>query len=184
MYDPLVEGRLMAHTATSMLRGEQQLEVTRKPAMWLRLLGLCATFAISGLMHEVLLYLLVPASQYRSGWWFTFFFIQAPLLLAESIVLRKLRKANVTIPTIMAVPATTAIIMLTAWFFWYPPIEQHSDLAVRIVDSINVNITALMAAGKGVMQQWQLSDKGRDVLELARQMWPGLQAVAATAASA
>lgn len=160
-------------------------QVSHRPPMWLKVIGLFATFAVSGVMHEFVLYLLAPEGQYHMGYWFTFFFIQGPIMFAEGLVLRMLHNRKINIPRVLAIPLTTTTVLATAWYFWYPPLELHTNLANEAVVSINANVGALAAWGQGVIDHWDLK-QGLDLpLETLRQMLLGVRAyVSETIASA
>lgn len=155
VYDPIIEGRLLprvdteaalADSAGASEQQQQQQHVTkhRRPPAWLAAVGVAATFAVSGIMHEIILYLITPDGQYHPGLWFMFFFIQAPLLMFEKVTKRRLQRKGVRIHRLVAILATTSTVMLTATMFWYPPVQKHSDVARNIVQSLNMNVAAVL----------------------------------------
>lgn len=102
---------------------------TSKPSLLLKAAALTGTFAVSGLMHELVLYLCNDTDGYRFGFWFVFFVVQAPLLIVEGLALQKLRKAGVQVPKALGIMYSTFFVLLTAYLFWYPPLENHSNIA-------------------------------------------------------
>eukprot|EP00878_Enallax_costatus_P021794 GHUV01023096.1.p1 GENE.GHUV01023096.1~~GHUV01023096.1.p1 ORF type:complete len:220 (-),score=37.75 GHUV01023096.1:791-1450(-) len=175
VYDPLVEGRLVykaPQPAASAANKQQALAGPDAPPaaapstpvkhshaktpMWLRFVGLCATFAVSGLMHELMLYLLCMPGEYVFGYWFIFFFIQAPLMALEGVAIHRLRRAGVKVPRAGAIGFTTFVLMMVAYFFWFPPVEKHSELAHVIVSTINKGVAELL---EGLQQLPQRLDK-------------------------
>eukprot|EP00878_Enallax_costatus_P020618 GHUV01021803.1.p1 GENE.GHUV01021803.1~~GHUV01021803.1.p1 ORF type:complete len:275 (+),score=37.85 GHUV01021803.1:1031-1855(+) len=192
VYDPIVEGSLMGRAALearkpspkpSQKSPNKPPQKPYRPPMWLKLFGMCATFAVSGVMHEILLYMLAPEGQYHVGYWFTFFFIQAPIMFAEGLVLRALHNRKIYIPRTLAIPLTTATVLTTAWYFWYPPIENHTDIANEAVASINANVGALIAWGQGLCEQWDLKQGLESQMATLGQMWPGIRAYVAESAT-
>lgn len=172
VYDPLVEGSLVFRPAVPAAAGtadqcqapagSDAAAAAASPAskhphsktpMWLRLLGLCATFAVSGLMHELILFLLCYPGEYRFGYWFTFFFIQAPLMAAEAVVIRRMRKAGVKMPRAGATGLATCVFMCTTYFFWFPPVEDHTDIAETLVANINTAAAQVLTLVQQIPQQ-------------------------------
>lgn len=166
VYDPIVEGRLVyrpqADTQQAPAGADSEDDAansstTKHPhlrtPMWLRLVGLCSTFAVSGLMHELILYNLCVPGEYRFGYWFMFFFIQAPLMAVEAVVIRKLRKAGVKVPRAGAIGVTTFVVMTLAYYFWFPPVEKYSDIATVVVASVNRGAAQLLEVFQQIPQR-------------------------------
>lgn len=63
--------------------------------------------------------------------------LQMPLLVLEDIARRRLRKAGVRLARPLLIGWTTVMLMSSAYFFWYPPVEQYTDIALRVVTSVN-----------------------------------------------
>lgn len=252
VYDPIVEG-CWIHNAEP---AEQQPGTKRPRASMLRrLAGTSATFAASGLMHELLLlYALHEGNTYPAGFWFMFFFIQVreglvfghacaragaqhstawhttatyggqdssrhdstgqhrtaqhcmlrhraalmgrnagqtaqikgiqscvclrmvhcvallschfccvcrmqvPLLVAEDVVRRQLRARGIKVPRPFLMGWTTVLVMTSAYFFWYPPVEKYTDVAARVLGAINGGAASLVAGLQGLVQQLGLQD--------------------------
>lgn len=66
---------------------------------------------------------------------------------------RKLRKAGRRLARPVTMGWTTAILMFTAYFFWYPPVEQYTDIALRVVTSVNAGAAAAVGGVQGLFQQ-------------------------------
>jgi hypothetical protein len=107
------------------------------------------TAAVSGIMHEVILFYLSHAGQYYPGYWFAFFQIQAPLIVAEGLLLKRLAASKISVPRVLGIAYMTAIILFTATYLWYPPIDTHTDIAPAVVAAINTNA----GAGLGWLRQ-------------------------------
>lgn len=118
-----------------------------------KLAGTAATFAVSGIMHEfVLLYALHEGNSYPAGFWFMFFFSQMPLLVLEDLVRRRMRKAGVRPSRPLGIGWTTLILMISAYFFWYPPVEQYTDVALRVVASVNASAASAVHSVQALLQ--------------------------------
>jgi hypothetical protein len=72
-----------------------------------------------------------------------------PLLMLEDIARRRLRKSGVRLARPLLIGWTTVVLMFTAYYFWYPPVERYTDLAVRVTDSVNASAaTAVQSVHK------------------------------------
>jgi hypothetical protein len=100
--------------------------------------------AVSGIMHEVILFYVSHAGQFYPGYWFAFFQLQAPLILAEGLIHKRLAASKLCVPRLLGITYTTAIILFTATHLWYPPIDTHTDIAPAVVSSINRNAAATL----------------------------------------
>lgn len=129
---------------------------TSKPSLLLKAAALTATFAVSGLMHELVLYLCNDTDGYRFGFWFAFFVVQAPLLVVEGLALQRLRKAGLQVPKAVGITYNTFFVLLTAYLFWYPPLESHSNIAEYVVQCINGNVQGVTRAVQQLVQQLAL----------------------------
>jgi hypothetical protein len=72
-----------------------------------------------------------------------------PLLMLEDVARRRLRKSGVRLARPLLVGWTTVVLMFTAYYFWYPPVEQYTDVALRVLESVNASAaTAVQTAHK------------------------------------
>jgi D-alanyl-lipoteichoic acid acyltransferase DltB (MBOAT superfamily) len=149
VYDPIDEGRLVKQApvqqqqkggATSAQQQQQQQHRSSKSR---QLLGMTAAFATSGFMHEIILQYVVQ--EYRPGYWFTFFTIQAPLCAAETALRRYLKAQGRPLPKLAAMAIPNVLMLITAKYFFFPPIEP-TGLAELVVSSVAANIQRLVAA--------------------------------------
>eukprot|EP00798_Chlamydomonas_sp_ICE-L_P014095 gene14095-20049_t len=90
-----------------------------------------ATFLVSGLVHEIILWSLQPDG--KVGWkWTAFFVLQAPLLFLESWM-----KTNVQsfrrLPPVLAHMLTLGILYTCALYLFYPPTDIDTDTAQRVM---------------------------------------------------
>jgi hypothetical protein len=83
--------------------------------------------------------------------------LQVPLLVLEDIARRKLRKAGVQLSRPVGIGLMTVVLWITAYLFWYPPVELHTDLAPRVVSSVNDSAAAAVLGLQALLQQlgWQ-----------------------------
>lgn len=79
--------------------------------------------------------------------------LQVPLLVLEDVARRRLRKAGIRLARPVAMGWTTAILLFTAYFFWYPPVERYTDVALRVVTSVNEGAAAAVRAVQLLLQQ-------------------------------
>lgn len=116
------------------------------PSQLRRDLGVFTAFFVSAIFHEIILCLVVPNA--ALGWWFGFFVLQAPLMVAERTALRALRRRNIELPTLLRRAFTTALLLSVSRVFFFTPIEVKSDLAQRVAEAVAGNFSAL---GRGVV---------------------------------
>eukprot|EP00877_Chromochloris_zofingiensis_P012585 jgi/Chrzof1/7580/Cz02g29020.t1 len=149
VYDPIIEGRLVKKAKQE---DPQQPAPSKQVSNSMRLTAMLATFALSGLIHEAILaYVNRP---YYPGPWFMFFFIQGPLLAVEMRVHKHLRATHKQLPFTAAWTLTTACLLLTAYMFFFPPIEDWTDLAPRIAQAVTSNFQAVLGPLQGLGRQY------------------------------
>lgn len=76
-----------------------------------------------------------------------------PLLMLEDIARRRLRKSGVKLARPLLMGWTTVILLFTAYFFWYPPVEQYTDVAMRVVEAVNAGAAGAVGSFQGLLQQ-------------------------------
>ncbi|EFJ49459.1 hypothetical protein VOLCADRAFT_89895 [Volvox carteri f. nagariensis] len=85
---------------------------------WIRLVGLAATFAVSGVMHELMLCICTGDTS-QLGKQALFFAIQAPLMAAEQRLVKALTRARIHPPTWLCIPVASLTLQLPAkYWFW------------------------------------------------------------------
>ncbi|MEW5305357.1 MAG: hypothetical protein WDW36_007901 [Sanguina aurantia] len=105
-----------------------------KPSGLRRAIGTCATFMISGLAHEFILWMLQPDGIVR--WkWFTFFSIQGPMMLAEAAILPWCQKRGIQLWPWPSRFLTISILELGACYLFFAPVYYDTDTAERVIDS-------------------------------------------------
>jgi hypothetical protein len=76
-----------------------------------------------------------------------------PLLMLEDIARRRLRKSGVKLARPLLMGWTTVVLLFTAYFFWYPPVEQYTDVAMRVVEAVNAGAADAVRSVQGLLQQ-------------------------------
>jgi hypothetical protein len=149
IYDPLVEKRIIALMPTDSKeqteaaaegKGAPKQEQQQQPSMVLQISGLLATFAVSGVMHEIIVSYI--ADPYLPGYLFLFFFAQGPLMVAEKIIYRSLKQKQLQVPTIVRMLLPNLVLLLTARLFFFPPVMK-SGLADLMLEHVSNNIKSL-----------------------------------------
>ncbi|GLI67945.1 hypothetical protein VaNZ11_012276 [Volvox africanus] len=83
-----------------------------------RVIGLAATFIVSGIMHELLLYI-CTGDQAQLGKQAIFFAIQAPLVMAEQRLVKTLARLHIHLPTWLCIPVASLTLQIPAkYWFW------------------------------------------------------------------
>jgi hypothetical protein len=112
-----------------------------------KLAGMTATFVVSGLVHEWILYCI--AYKYNPYYWFAFFTVQAPVCILESVGRKWLKSRGVNIPAAVGTLYSTVALLFLASLFWFPPLETYDDTAQRVVAAVNRNVAALQGLAAG-----------------------------------
>lgn len=107
---------------------------TRRIAKWRRVAGTCATFLVSGLSHEFVLWMILPALPNGSRpwlWkWTAYFTVQAPLLLAEMSLKKAWRRAGLPELNVWVARAITlSFLLLVADPLFFAPVDRDSYIA-------------------------------------------------------
>ncbi|CAL8472040.1 g11582 [Coccomyxa elongata] len=139
VYDPITERRLVKTS-----------KGTGMPSIGRRRLGVAASFIVSGIVHEVILWYGIGWVAGVSGGWFIFFSIQGPLLAVESELRRWARRNKVEVPHWMAILVTlTLLITLGDFFFFKPPME--TGLADTVVESLMHTYGAMWTSARHLL---------------------------------
>lgn len=77
---------------------------------------------------------------------------QMPLLVLEDIARRRMRKSGVRPARPLLIGWTTVVLMISAYFFWYPPVEQYTDVALRVVTSVNASAASAVHGVQVLLQ--------------------------------
>jgi hypothetical protein len=79
--------------------------------------------------------------------------LQTPLLISEDIVTRRLRKAGVHLPRALLIGCANVILSITAYFFFFPPVEDYTGVAQRVLTSVNQSAAAVFSGLQALLQQ-------------------------------
>eukprot|EP00775_Hariotina_reticulata_P010019 gene10019-10174_t len=147
VYDPIVEGRVVRKAPTAASQGSSCSHPAPIP-LSLKLAGMTATFVVSGLAHEWILYCI--AYKYNPYYWFVFFTVQAPVCVLEGVCRKWLKSKGVNIPDVVGAFYSTVALLFMASLFWFPPLETYDDSAQRVVAAVNSNVAALQGLAAGL----------------------------------
>lgn len=92
-----------------------------RPSKVKRFVGTLCVFIVSGLWHELVCYYMAGKV---TGYWFTFFVIQAPVLMVEQQIKKRTKAMGLVLPDWAAVLVTNAAFLTMLQLMWYPPLEQ------------------------------------------------------------
>jgi hypothetical protein len=109
----------------------------RKPvSTFQRLLAVEAIFIFSALWHQILFFYLTGS--FRGSWrWLLFFALQAPLIAAETVVRRLWRQnVRVTVPAVVKVVATNALLAVLADALFMEPLRQHGVVQAMVEEGL------------------------------------------------
>jgi len=107
----------MCQPGSIILVDEKKIDSHDRPSKSRRAVALCASFFVSGLMHEMFIGYL----RYRfSGYWLAFFVVQGPCILLEWYLKRL--AAPYTLPRIISIPLTLSLLFTLAHYLFFPDI--------------------------------------------------------------
>ncbi|KAJ9530432.1 hypothetical protein QJQ45_000809 [Haematococcus lacustris] len=139
------EGPTKSNAAAVTASRERPSAATRPPR-WRRVCGTLATFLVSGLMHEWIMYMLMP--RFLGPWtgkWTVYFTMQGPLLLCEVELKRAWRQAGLRpLPFLLACALTWATLLVVAVPFFFGAVQPpHGNLAPRVVAAVRDSFAAV-----------------------------------------
>jgi hypothetical protein len=79
--------------------------------------------------------------------------LQVPLLISEDIVTRRLRKAGVHLARHLLIGWTQVTLSIVAYFFFFPPVENYTGVAQRVLTSVNQGAAAAFGGLQALLQQ-------------------------------
>lgn len=131
VHEPISQGRLVV-VAREAVEGSNDSNhhggstPPAAPPRWRRFLAVVATFVVSGVEHELFLWYLVRAADWR---WLVFFSMHGVLLVAEASIKRVATHAGLRLHPRVSSLAVMLVLGLTAdWLFW-PPLLQPGLVA-------------------------------------------------------
>jgi hypothetical protein len=119
-----------------------------RPSRGRRLLGMTATFAASGFIHEVLLRYMAP--YHHPGYWLVFFTIQAPLCAAESALHKFCKAHGRPVPRVVGWFLANVLLLTTGRYFFFPPVES-SGLAKHVLSRLVDNLQGMGHWGRDML---------------------------------
>ena len=138
VYDPVVDGRVVVVASSPAHAAAPQ----PRPSRARRLAAVTAAFAVSGAVHEVILFIIQPGPSPYQGYWFLYFTSQAAFLAAESVIIRSWTRAGLPpLPRFVAVPAVVGGGLLWAHLFFLPPAVK-TGLGDRVLHSLKSAVGA------------------------------------------
>jgi len=144
VYDIIVDGRVMAKPGSK----------TAKPSLTQKMLGFCATFFVSGVVHELILWMIQPDGKW--GWkWTMFFTMQGPLMVVEYPIKRWALKRGWHLHPWISRAITVPAMFVMAHYFFFSAVMVDTDTAERVVVACRHNFEAvqglLMAAQQNLV---------------------------------
>ncbi|KAK7245943.1 hypothetical protein RIF29_40797 [Crotalaria pallida] len=93
---------------------------------WAQLLGILATFAVSGLMHELVFYYIrrMEESTWEPSWDSMCFFLLHGLCLAIELAFKKVLKGRWQLPRLLSWPLTVVFVIYTALWLFVPALVR------------------------------------------------------------
>ncbi|KAL6756580.1 hypothetical protein V8C86DRAFT_2645542 [Haematococcus lacustris] len=143
-------------SAAAVTASRERPSAATRPPRWRRVCGTLATFLVSGLMHEWIMYMLMP--RFLGPWtgkWTVYFTMQGPLLLCEVELKRAWRRAGLRpLPFLLACALTWATLLVVAVPFFFGAVQPpHGNLAPRVVAAVRDSFAAVgqLVAGHPVV---------------------------------
>jgi len=99
-----------------------------------RKLGILATFLVSGLVHELIFWLVLPSGKIL-GKWFVYFTMQGPLLLVEHAIKRAAKKRRIVLNAWASRAISLPLLLLVGHYGFFVPATDDTNLAERFVRS-------------------------------------------------
>jgi len=112
VYDPICEGRLVA---------KPLVKPPNRPSWLRRATAVCASFFVSGIMHEVFI---IYLRNRVSGYWLAFFTLQGPIVILESACRKVFQQRGLMVPSAISVPITLGAMLLIADWLFFPDIVE------------------------------------------------------------
>ncbi|KAK9268121.1 hypothetical protein L1049_010561 [Liquidambar formosana] len=95
---------------------------------WAIATGILATFMVSGLMHELILFYFKPE---KPTWEITCFFLLHGVCLVVETSLRKAFKGKFWLPPVVSRPLAVAFLVITSTWLFFPPLLS-TDIDIRL----------------------------------------------------
>ncbi|XP_060185146.1 acyl-CoA--sterol O-acyltransferase 1-like [Lycium barbarum] len=105
---------ILRPTVYDPVRSMMTNRISRK---WASLLGILATFFVSGIMHELIFYYI---ARVKPSWEVTCFFIIHGVALSLEIMIKKLLNGKFLVPKFISGPLALGFIILTSFWLFFP----------------------------------------------------------------
>lgn len=144
VYEPICEGRLIKEKQTTARKRVNKEESISQPPLYRRAIAACVTFLVSGAIHELIIYFVRGRF---SGSWLTFFTLQGPLVVLESLSRwytkqnKMLSAMSSQIPHSFSVLFTLSVLLTLGDWYFFPDV-----LAMGIPQNVVSNLYDLLLA--------------------------------------
>jgi hypothetical protein len=129
IYDPVCEGRLIKKINSEQRDKEKNtFSISRRR----RAMAVCTSFLVSGIFHEIFIIYLRGTV---SGYWITFFTVQGPLLVFESIGRRWMKLRGIAISKFFSIPLTLGILLVLGDLLFFPGVRSNG-IAEQVVKNL------------------------------------------------
>ena len=124
--------------------GPEAAAPAQRPPAARQLLGMLASFAVSGAVHEGIFWYLTGRTS--GGLWLAFFVVQAPAIAAERAALGALRSRGIEIPrALLTLYAVSFVVWTGARLFWAP--AEQAGLTAGVVGNVRESYRQLLSRG-------------------------------------
>lgn len=113
---------------------------TRLGPQWASLLGIIATFFVSGLMHELIFY---NVTRVTPTWEVTCFFVLHGVCVVVELGVKKLLGHKWRVHWAISGPITVAFVVSTAAWLFFPPLLRHGAHQ-RCIEEVNNFVHCVM----------------------------------------
>ncbi|GAX80051.1 hypothetical protein CEUSTIGMA_g7490.t1 [Chlamydomonas eustigma] len=140
VYDPIVEGCLVR---TTYVKPSGKTVGHQSPAdkLMSTFLGICATFLVSGIIHEAIFWCAMPDRAFR--WkWLVFFTMQGPLVIMEYIVTQwcRMSRSLTQVSPWVTRPVVLAAMIYMGQHLFMAPAVLDTDLSQRVLLACKASI--------------------------------------------
>lgn len=134
VFDPIVEGRLVFDPRVATARNVPSRQ----------LVGTCAAFLVSGLVHELIYWYMMGT--HTGGLWLAYFTAQAPLVVGERLLLAAMKRHGLVAPTWARIAATLGVSCVVAHLLFWPVVVGPC------LEQVVANLMDCFAAGSSLAE--------------------------------
>eukprot|EP00890_Picochlorum_soloecismus_P005095 jgi/Picsp_1/5587/NSC_02946-R1_protein len=151
IYDPISQGSIISTIRIDEKKKKNSINSQYSTSSKSRrAVALCASFFVSGLMHEMFIGYL----RYRfSGYWLTFFAVQGPCIVLEWYLKRL--TAPYKLPRTISIPLTLSLLFTLAHYLFFPDIFRMGipqEITRNVADAYAAILPASVLGWSGVLQ--------------------------------